>query len=302
MSPVDLRGIPTKAEDAGELVAKWLRPQIFQMNPSDSVINFLFLDEISAAPPAVQAAAYQIVLDRKVGEHEFPANTIVIAAGNRTTDRAVAYKMPKPLANRFCHYEMVVDAEAWCEWAYKNEIVPEIIGYIKFNPDNLNSFDAASDDVAFATPRSWALANQFMLAGKSFATGNVVDTMFAQIAGTVGSARALDFKAYCDCYADLPKWSDIVNKKVTKVEISANELGKLYALASMVTSNSLKEFANNIKAIDTVGAYIKTFPRKDLVVMVMRDILRSCDAATRVAIVKNPNFSDVIRDVVDLIV
>ena len=88
-NPVDLRGIPTANED--KTLAVWLKPKIFQMDPSEDVINFLFLDEISAAPQSVQAAAYQITLDRTVGEHKLPENCVVIAAGNRVTDRSVAY-------------------------------------------------------------------------------------------------------------------------------------------------------------------------------------------------------------------
>ena len=88
-NPVDLRGIPTANED--RTLAVWLKPKIFQMDPSEEVVNILFLDEISAAPQSVQAAAYQITLDRTVGEHKLPENCIVIAAGNRMSDRSVAY-------------------------------------------------------------------------------------------------------------------------------------------------------------------------------------------------------------------
>ena len=98
-NPIDLRGIPTS--NADKTLAIWLKPQIFQMDPSDDIVNILFLDEISAAPQSVQAAAYQITLDRVVGEHRLPDNCIVIAAGNRTTDKSVAFKMPKALANSF---------------------------------------------------------------------------------------------------------------------------------------------------------------------------------------------------------
>ena len=92
-NPIDLRGIPTS--NADKTLAIWLKPQIFQMDSSDKIVNILFLDEISAAPQSVQAAAYQITLDRVVGEHRLPDNCIVIAAGNRTTDKSVAYKMPR---------------------------------------------------------------------------------------------------------------------------------------------------------------------------------------------------------------
>ena len=110
-NPVDLRGIPTANED--KTLAIWLKPQIFQMDASEEVVNILFLDEITAAPTSVQAAAYQITLDRTVGEHKLPANCIVIAAGNRVTDRSVSYNMPKALANRLCHFEIKEDPNAW---------------------------------------------------------------------------------------------------------------------------------------------------------------------------------------------
>ena len=84
-NPIDLRGIPTA--NADKTLAIWLRPQIFQMDADDSTVNILFLDEISAAPQSVQAAAYQITLDRVVGEHKLPDNCIVIAAGNRVTEK-----------------------------------------------------------------------------------------------------------------------------------------------------------------------------------------------------------------------
>ena len=95
-NPVDLRGIPTA--NAEKTLAVWLKPKIFQMDDSADVVNILFLDEISAAPQSVQAAAYQITLDHTVGEHKLPENCIVIAAGNRVTDRSVAFNMPKALA------------------------------------------------------------------------------------------------------------------------------------------------------------------------------------------------------------
>ena len=86
-NPIDLRGIPTASDD--KTLAVWLRPQIFDMDPADDVVNILFLDEISAAPPSVQAAAYQIALDRTVGEHKLPENCIVIAAGNKVHRRHI---------------------------------------------------------------------------------------------------------------------------------------------------------------------------------------------------------------------
>lgn len=116
-NPVDLRGIPTANHD--KTLAVWLKPKIFQMEEGEECVNILFLDEISAAPPSVQAAAYQITLDRMIGEHKLPDNCIVIAAGNRVSDKSVAFTMPKALANRLCHIEIESDVESWKSWAYK---------------------------------------------------------------------------------------------------------------------------------------------------------------------------------------
>ena len=110
-NPIDLRGIPTS--NADKTLAVWLKPQIFQMDDSENIVNILFLDEISAAPQSVQAAAYQITLDRVVGEHKLPENCIVIAAGNRTTDKSVAFKMPNALANRLLHIEVQGNFKSW---------------------------------------------------------------------------------------------------------------------------------------------------------------------------------------------
>lgn len=155
-NPIDLRGIPTANED--KTLAIWLKPQIFQMDPSNKVINILFLDEISAAPQSVQAAAYQITLDRTVGEHKLPENCIVIAAGNRTTDKSVAYKMPKALANRLMHIEIEGSFKSWKKWAKETGINKNVIDFLS---DNRRYFiySESSDDLAFPTPRSWEMVS-----------------------------------------------------------------------------------------------------------------------------------------------
>ena len=124
-NPVDLRGIPTA--NAEKTLAVWLKPKIFQMDEGEEVINILFLDEISAAPQSVQAAAYQITLDHTVGEHKLPENCIVIAAGNRVTDKSVAFHMPKALANRLCHIEVEAHQKSWREWAVKENIHEKMV-------------------------------------------------------------------------------------------------------------------------------------------------------------------------------
>ena len=159
-SPIDLRGIPVANRD--KTLAEWLKPAVFDMDPSEECVNLLFLDELSAAPPAVQAAAYQLTLDRRIGEHRLPDNCIVIGAGNRTSDRSAAYRMPNALANRMQHYEIAVDFPSWQEWAIRNDIHPQVLGYLAFDNSRLYDEEVREDQTAFASPRSWMFVSDIL--------------------------------------------------------------------------------------------------------------------------------------------
>lgn len=194
-NPVDLRGIPTANED--KTLAVWLRPQIFQMEESEEVVNILFLDEITAAPTSVQAAAYQITLDRTVGEHKLPENCIVIAAGNRVTDRSVAYNMPKALANRLCHLEIKEDTTAWHDWAVKSAIHPYVTGYIEYNSSALIKSDGM--EMAFPTPRSWEMVSNIL----NFVSDDV-NAIYPMIVGCIGETSANLFRTWTEVYCGIP--------------------------------------------------------------------------------------------------
>lgn len=203
-NPVDLRGIPTANED--KTLAVWLKPQIFQMDDSEDVVNILFLDEISAAPQSVQAAAYQITLDRTVGEHRLPDNCIVIAAGNRVTDRSVAYTMPKALANRLMHIEVVGDSSSWLNWAVQNNINHLVYGFIGYSPAMLMDFDSSSSGLAFPTPRSWEMVSNIL--------NNIsedIPKVFPLIAGCIGMETAYSFRVWSEIYDAVPDVKTIFN-------------------------------------------------------------------------------------------
>lgn len=225
-NPIDLRGIPTANED--KTLAIWLKPHIFQMDPSPSVINILFLDEITAAPQSVQAAAYQITLDRTVGEHRLPNNCIVIAAGNRTTDKSVAYTMPKALANRLLHLEVEPNFNSWNEWAISSGINSKVLGFLKFKPNYLIETDIKASTLAYATPRTWELVSNIL--------NNVsadIKEVYHLVAGLVGKGIAVEFRSWCSIYDGLPNIVDIFNGKNVDVPKRPDVL---YALiSSMLT-------------------------------------------------------------------
>jgi len=245
-NPVDLRGIPV-ADDKREL-AVWLKPKIFQMDPDPSVINILFLDEISAAPLSVQAAAYQITLDRVVGEHRLPDNCIVIAAGNRVTDKSVAYKMPKALANRLTHMELICEIDDWKQWAIPAGIDPQIIGFLNFKQASLFKFDPNNDDNAYPTPRSWENVDTYI---KEF--NGDVEAAFPFIAGVIGKGCATDFKGYIKVFDKLPNIKEIYDG--VEKNVPPNDPGILYALSAAISSYAPKATAAQLKNL--LGYFMK---------------------------------------------
>lgn len=267
-NPVDLRGIPVA--DAKRELAVWLKPKIFQMDPSDNIINILMLDEISAAPQSVQAAAYQITLDRIIGEHKLPDNCIVMAAGNRVTDKSVAYKMPKALGNRMTHLEIAPDIDDWKQWAIPSGIDSRIIGFLNYMPSKLFLFDPSNDDNAYPTPRSWEMVNRYL------SKINSIEQAFPLIAGSIGLGCATEFKAWTQVFHKLPDIKGILDGTVTDVP---KEPDVLFALsAAIVSAIGRLQGAAQKKALSNVLTYsmnmsaeFSTLTVKD---MVMVDDLR----------------------------
>lgn len=260
-NPIDLRGIPTSNKD--KTLAVWLRPQIFQMDTSDDVINILFLDEISAAPQSVQAAAYQITLDRTVGEHKLPDNCIVVAAGNRVTDKSVAYKMPKALANRLLHFDITVSFDSWHKWAIENKINEKVIGFLSFRRNKLSSFNVENDDLAFATPRSWELVSN-ILTNIEDEKENIINL----IGGLVGIGTAIEFRTWLNIYEELPDIDGIFNGKY---KVIPTKTDVLYALCSSMVAYA-RENKNNMKKIINSIEYAKKLP-VEYSVLLLKDYL-----------------------------
>ncbi len=260
-NPIDLRGIPTA--NADKTLAIWLRPQIFQMDSSEDIVNILFLDEISAAPQSVQAAAYQITLDRVVGEHRLPENCIVIAAGNRTTDKSVAFKMPKALANRLLHIDVEGNFDSWKQWAISHGVNEKVIGFLSFRRDCLMGFDPSNDDLAFATPRSWEMVSNLLNLVNSS-----TDEMYPLIAGLIGTGNASEFRTWTRVYKDLPDIEDIFSGRNPAMPSNTDAL---YALSSSMVVYAA-EHKDDMTAIANSISYANRMP-PDFSAMLLRDYM-----------------------------
>jgi hypothetical protein len=217
--PTDIKGIPYYNADQGKMV--WAPPSELPTDPESTAI--IFLDELNSAPPAVQAAAYQLILNRAVGTYKLPKGVDLVAAGNREGDRGVTYRMPAPLANRFVHLEMKVDFDDFQDWATLNKVHPDVVGYVGFAKQDLYDFDPKSPSKSFATPRSWVFVSELL---QDDDCDN--DTLSTLIAGAVGDGLATKFMAHRKIAGRLPKAEDILNGKVKDLQIK--EVSAMYSL------------------------------------------------------------------------
>jgi hypothetical protein len=183
----------------------------------------LFLDELNSAAPAVQAAAYQLILNRRVGTYQLPDNVAIVAAGNRETDKGVTYRMPAPLANRFVHLELAVDWDDYFEWATENKVHKDVVGFLTFSKKDLYDFDPKSSSRAFATPRSWSFVSELLTDDDTD-----TDTLTDLVSGAIGEGLAIKFMAHRKIASKLPDPSDILKGKVKKME--SKEISAMYSL------------------------------------------------------------------------
>lgn len=231
LNPVDLRGLPII--DKKENIAKWLPPEFL---PKANGAGILFLDEINKAPGSVMAAAYQLILDRAVGNYRLPDNWRIVAAGNRESDKAQVNRLPSALANRFIHLEVKADVKSWKAWALKNKIDERIISFIDFKNDILATLPK-KDEKAYPTPRSWEFASMIL--------GLYEDVENARplINGAVGEGATSEFYAWLPTFMSLPSAIDILDGKSKTVPKRPDVITALInSLVANLTPENLPTF------------------------------------------------------------
>jgi len=203
--PTDLKGYPTIAGTGKSQAMRFIPPAILPTKGKGIVL----LDELPSAPPAVQAAAYQLVLDRKLNEYTLPEGWAVIAAGNHARDGGVHYALPAALANRFIHIEMECDAQDWDFWAASNGISPLTRAYIRFNAGALHDPGQRKSGMAFPTPRSWSYADAIIR--QNYSAREEAELL----KGTVGEGAAIDYASFIAAARELPTIDDILKAPAT---------------------------------------------------------------------------------------
>lgn len=265
MEPSDLRGIPFRVGDFVE----WAVPAILPDVERHGQYGILFLDEITSAPPSVSAAAYQLILDRRLGEYRVPDGWAIFAAGNRQGDRGVTYTMPAPLANRFSHFELETNLDDWVAWAYANNIDERLIAFLRFRPELLFDFDPAHNPVAFPSPRSWEFAHRAL-----HKFGDHPNLLVATLQACVGPAAGIELAAFVDNLDKLPDIDAIVRGEQVPVP---REIDLQYAVACALVGRALR--ARQTSDANTVYGHIidyaASFPQREMGVMMISDMHRA---------------------------
>ncbi|MET8041982.1 MoxR family ATPase [Micromonospora sp. NPDC005215] len=230
--PSDFSGLPIVGDDPAT--------QGVPMAPPDWAVRLvragrglLFLDELSTAPPAVQAALLRLVLERRVGALRLPPGVRIVAAANPRSSAAEGWELSPPLANRFVHLQWTHDHEVvvrglggtWPRAALPRldpDLLPEAVafarravcGLLSVRPDlvhRLPTTDAARGG-PWPSPRSWEMA--LRLTAFATAAGVSREVLSLLVRGTVGDGPGLELLASMD-RMDLPDPEDLLADPAT---------------------------------------------------------------------------------------
>jgi hypothetical protein len=265
MEPSDLRGIPFRHEGTVE----WAIPSILPDTDRHGTEGILFLDEITSAPPTVSAAAYQLILDRRLGEYQVPEGWAIFAAGNRQGDRGVTYSMPAPLANRFSHFEVETNLDDWVAWAYRNNIDERIIAFLRFRQDLLFEFDASQNPIAFPSPRSWEFAHRALHKFEDHP-----ELFSGALQACVGKAAGIELAAFIASLDQMPDLDAIVNGDTVD---TPKEIDLQYAVATALVGRAIraKDTDDATKVHGNILNYANSFPQREMGVMMVSDMHRA---------------------------
>lgn len=285
MEPSDLRGIPFKNEHKVE----WAIPAMLPDVEVHGEAGILFIDEITSAPPSVSAAAYQLILDRRLGEYRVPDHWAIVAAGNRQGDRGVSYSMPSPLANRFSHYELEVNLDDWAGWAYQNNIDERVIAFLRFRPDLIFDFNPEHNPVAFPSPRSWEFAHRAL---HKFADTPVL--LPGGIEACVGKAAGVELFAFIQSLENLPDIDAIVNGQSLECP---DEIDLQYAIASALVTRAIRS-GGDVEILGNLLNYANQFKQREMGVMMVSDLQRAIGSELFAV----PQFSEWAEKIGDILV
>ena len=228
----------------------------------------LFLDEFNSASEAVIAAAYNVVLDHRIGIYDLHPNCFIACAGNREEDRAITTNIGSAMTSRLVHLNLEPTVDEWID----NVAIPQhydfrIPAFLSMNPKAFMTFDPKLPTDTYCCPRTWEFVNREL---KCFLESDPklkkLKTKLPLLAGTINKGEAVEFVQFCEVVADLPTFQSIVNNpKTTPIP---DDQATLWAVVSMCLNKV------TVKTIDAVGQYIKRIGDRGMQTLFVRGALR----------------------------
>lgn len=222
--------------------AKWLVEPIYYSG------WMLLLDEFNSAPITVQAAAYQLILDKEVGQHRLHPKVACIAAGNLASDGAIVNRLSTAMQSRLVHYEITLSPKTWIDWANANDIDYRVVAYIGFNKPALHKFDPNHNDFTFPCARTWEFVSKIIKPWKT-----IPPEKNPTIDGCIGEGISREFVGFCNIFDELPDIDQILNHP-DSVNMNVGPDVK-YAISNLISNYVTdKNFDKLMKCIDRLPA------------------------------------------------
>lgn len=233
--PGDFNGLPSvrKGEilenDRAEYVPFDIFPLVDTPIPEGKNGWLLFVDELPAGGPEMQAASLKLIHERLVGNRKLHPNVYIIAAGNYTTDRAYSNKLISSLSSRVTHLHTISHSKDWLEYATAQGFDWRVLAYIEEHPDKLHVFDPSSDpDLTFRCYRTWENLSDILKQ-----VPEITNTVRPVIEGTIGIAGSAHFVSFARLANRLPRRSEI-KADPASIEIPTNDKALQYMLAYLM--------------------------------------------------------------------
>jgi len=277
--------------------------------------SILFLDELGQAPPATQAAAFGLLLDRKIQSYSLPVGVDIVSATNNNDDRAGVNRLSTPLVSRLAHVSMGASIDDWKAWAAESGIDTDILAFVTSNAQWFHKFDPSTQNgsgvkLAFPCPRTWEMADRALKSLRS-ANKDTDERIFITISGCVGEAAANQFIAWRNLYRKLPSPEEILSGRLKRSDVdftAKDEYGTRHdvSLELCYILDTWKLFSGTInrhdveKRAERMISFITTSKNKEfealLVSVVVRDLNSSGNRTTIGHLMKNEKFSEMLRN------
>lgn len=264
--PTDLKGIPHFETTAdGKRITRWSPPSFLR---DEKMI--IFLDEITTAPEVIQGIAYQISLDKRIGEHEINKSSLIIAASNRPEDETIVFIPPAALSNRFIHLEVEVDVDIWLEYAREKQLSSYVTGFISCYKEHL--FKMPKDDKgsltspAFPTPRAWTRIGE-----RLHDYEDDKDLLRKFVYGNVGDGTGGAFISYYNVCPRFPPIEQILEGKRVEIELRWEVMW--FVADILLRKADSKNIGNILKFL-----FSKIYPRGKEIVMTFIENIKKAKA------------------------